>query len=198
MTLAIPACLECHESAGVAGRADQGRGDGRAPPDTGSSSTALPEEQLLRFPADQVILLDQKREYDVRFDDLMKTMKLPAWQARGAGRPGHAVRRAVAVRRRPGRAVHLQRSSEALAAGPADRAAAARRSPAAPRRRARRHATQESVRGLRAAARRPVDRQAVPLRTRRRYGPPPRPASRRRGKERRLQPPLRGDPPEVK
>ena len=41
----------------------------------------LPREQLLRFPADQVILLDQKREYDARFDDLMKTMKLPAWQA---------------------------------------------------------------------------------------------------------------------
>src|SRR5262249_24117938 len=33
------------------------------------------------FPADQVILLDQKHEYDARFDDLMKTMKLPAWQA---------------------------------------------------------------------------------------------------------------------
>ncbi len=42
----------------------------------------LPREQLLRFPADQVILLDQKHEYDVRLDDLMKTMKLPAWQAR--------------------------------------------------------------------------------------------------------------------
>ena len=36
---------------------------------------------MLRFPADQVILLDQKPEYDARFDDLMKTMKLPAWQA---------------------------------------------------------------------------------------------------------------------
>ena len=36
---------------------------------------------MLRFPADQVILLDEKREYEVRFDDLMKTMNLPAWQA---------------------------------------------------------------------------------------------------------------------
>ena len=29
----------------------------------------LPEERLLRFPADQVILLDEKREFEVRFDD---------------------------------------------------------------------------------------------------------------------------------
>ena len=48
----------------------------------------LPREQLLRFPADQVILVDQKHEYDARFDDLMKTMKLPAWQAQElAGQP---------------------------------------------------------------------------------------------------------------
>jgi len=46
----------------------------------------LPREQLLRFPADQVILLDQKHEYDARFDDLMKTMKLPAWQAQELAR----------------------------------------------------------------------------------------------------------------
>jgi hypothetical protein len=48
----------------------------------------LAREQLLRFPADQVILVDQKHEYDARFDDLMKTMKLPAWQAQElAGQP---------------------------------------------------------------------------------------------------------------
>ena len=40
----------------------------------------LPEERLLRFPADQVILLDEKREFEVRFDDVMKTMNLPLWQ----------------------------------------------------------------------------------------------------------------------
>jgi len=41
----------------------------------------LSEEQLSRFPAEQVILLDEKREYEVRRDDLMKIMALPAWQA---------------------------------------------------------------------------------------------------------------------
>jgi hypothetical protein len=41
----------------------------------------LSEERLLRFPADQVILLDEKREYEVRRDDVMKLMNLPAWQA---------------------------------------------------------------------------------------------------------------------
>ena len=40
----------------------------------------LPEERLLRFPADQVILLDEKREFEVRFDDDMKTVDLPVWQ----------------------------------------------------------------------------------------------------------------------
>jgi hypothetical protein len=41
----------------------------------------LPEERLSRFPADQVILLDEKREYDVRIEDIMKIINLPAWQA---------------------------------------------------------------------------------------------------------------------
>ncbi|HKI20064.1 MAG TPA: hypothetical protein VKA15_19400 [Isosphaeraceae bacterium] len=40
----------------------------------------LPEERLLRFPALQVILLDEKREYEVRRDDTMKLMNLPIWQ----------------------------------------------------------------------------------------------------------------------
>ena len=43
------------------------------------------EERLLRFPADQVILLDEKREYEVRRDDLMKTIALPLWQAEALG-----------------------------------------------------------------------------------------------------------------
>ena len=47
----------------------------------------LPEERLLRFPADQVILLDEKREFEVRFDDLMKTIDLARLAGRGAGRP---------------------------------------------------------------------------------------------------------------
>ena len=41
----------------------------------------LPEGRLRRFPADQVILLDAKREYDVGLDDLRKLVNLPAWQA---------------------------------------------------------------------------------------------------------------------
>jgi hypothetical protein len=45
----------------------------------------LPEERLLRFPAEQVILLDEKREYEVRRDDIMKNMALPVWQVQAFG-----------------------------------------------------------------------------------------------------------------
>jgi hypothetical protein len=41
----------------------------------------VPAERVQRFPVDQVILLDEKRELEVRRDDLMKTVPLPAWQA---------------------------------------------------------------------------------------------------------------------
>src|SRR5262249_30889374 len=37
----------------------------------------IPEERLARFPADQVILLDERREFEVRRDDAMKLMNLP-------------------------------------------------------------------------------------------------------------------------
>jgi hypothetical protein len=40
----------------------------------------LPEERLLRFPAEQVVLLDQKRDVEIRFDDLMKTLAMPIWE----------------------------------------------------------------------------------------------------------------------
>ncbi len=40
----------------------------------------LREERLARFPAEQVILLDEKRELEVRFDDDMKTITFPLWQ----------------------------------------------------------------------------------------------------------------------
>jgi hypothetical protein len=43
--------------------------------------SGLVEERLLRFPAEQVILLDEKREFEVRRDDVMKIMALPVWQA---------------------------------------------------------------------------------------------------------------------
>jgi hypothetical protein len=36
------------------------------------------------FPADQVILLDERREHEVRRDDQLKLMKLPFWQIDGA------------------------------------------------------------------------------------------------------------------
>jgi hypothetical protein len=41
----------------------------------------IPEERVLLFPIDQVILLDEKREYDVRIDDIMKIVNIPVWQA---------------------------------------------------------------------------------------------------------------------
>ena len=44
-------------------------------------------DQVRRFPADQVILLDEKRELEVRFDDAMKTINLPFWQAEAVNRP---------------------------------------------------------------------------------------------------------------
>jgi hypothetical protein len=40
----------------------------------------IPQARLSRFPAEQVILLDEKREYEVRRDEIMKLMPLPAWQ----------------------------------------------------------------------------------------------------------------------
>jgi hypothetical protein len=52
----------------------------------------LPEERLLRFPPEQVILLDEKREYEVRRDDGMKLWNLPLWvsEARtGPAKPKH-------------------------------------------------------------------------------------------------------------
>ena len=39
------------------------------------------EDTLARFPPDQIILLDEKRDYLVRRDDLMKYMALPTWEA---------------------------------------------------------------------------------------------------------------------
>jgi hypothetical protein len=45
----------------------------------------LSEAQVRRFPADQVMLLDAKRELEVRFDSAMKTIKLPVWQSEAVG-----------------------------------------------------------------------------------------------------------------
>jgi hypothetical protein len=40
----------------------------------------LSEQRLVRFLADQVILLDEKRELEERFDDVVKTINFPFWQ----------------------------------------------------------------------------------------------------------------------
>jgi hypothetical protein len=40
----------------------------------------VPEERLARFPAEQVILLDEYREYEVRRDEFAKLVSLPTWQ----------------------------------------------------------------------------------------------------------------------
>jgi hypothetical protein len=41
----------------------------------------IKEDRLARFPADQVLLLDERRLYEVERDEVMKLMNLPAWQA---------------------------------------------------------------------------------------------------------------------
>jgi hypothetical protein len=40
----------------------------------------IPEERLARFAAEQVILLDEKRQYEVSRDEVMKLVNLPPWQ----------------------------------------------------------------------------------------------------------------------
>jgi hypothetical protein len=40
----------------------------------------LPEQRLLRFPPEQVVFLDDYREYEVRRDEIMKLMNFPTWQ----------------------------------------------------------------------------------------------------------------------
>ena len=157
---------------------DEGRCRPRRPPRRGR----LPEERVRRFPADQVILLDEKREYEVRRDDVMKTHEPARLAGRGAGRPARAGPRSRTCSPMP---CCRPRGGPpgAGAAGPADRPAAARRGPAAVRRRARRQAAARSCPTSRAAARRPVHRQAVPLRAS--TGPPPTSAAPRRRATRR-------------
>jgi hypothetical protein len=46
--------------------------------------TGLEERQLLSFPPEQVILLDQKNELEIRFDALITTMQYPRWQIEDA------------------------------------------------------------------------------------------------------------------
>jgi hypothetical protein len=46
----------------------------------------LPDERVQRFPAEQVFLLDEKREYEVRRDEVMKLMALPTWRVEALAR----------------------------------------------------------------------------------------------------------------
>jgi hypothetical protein len=41
----------------------------------------IPEDRVARFPADQVTLLDERRDYEVRRDEVMKYVGLPTWEA---------------------------------------------------------------------------------------------------------------------
>jgi hypothetical protein len=50
----------------------------------------LRAEQVARYPAEQVILLDEKREYEVHRDEVMKLMHLPAWQFEALARQAKA------------------------------------------------------------------------------------------------------------
>ena len=47
----------------------------------------LSEERLLRFPADQVLLLDEFRAFEVSRDEIMKLMMLPTWQVEALAGP---------------------------------------------------------------------------------------------------------------
>jgi hypothetical protein len=44
------------------------------------AEVGIPEERVARFPADQVLLLDEERQYEVRRDETLKTVNLPLWQ----------------------------------------------------------------------------------------------------------------------
>jgi hypothetical protein len=42
--------------------------------------SGIPESAVRSFPVDQVLLLDEKRECEVRFDDVTKITSIPTWQ----------------------------------------------------------------------------------------------------------------------
>jgi hypothetical protein len=46
-------------------------------------ASGLPEERVRQFPPEQVILLDEKREYEVRRDAVFRLTNVPVWQAYG-------------------------------------------------------------------------------------------------------------------
>ena len=83
----ISAALDVRE-----GRKDDRRG---TPP---LFEYGLPMERLSRFPSHQVILLDEKQEYEVRRDDSMKLMNLPIWQVQSLAADMESARGADGLR----------------------------------------------------------------------------------------------------
>jgi hypothetical protein len=45
------------------------------------ADAGIPDDRLATFPAEQIVLLDEKREYETRRDEVMKLMNLPTWDA---------------------------------------------------------------------------------------------------------------------
>ena len=168
-----------------------------APPAAASSSTASPRSGCSRFPADQVILLDEKREYEVRFDDTMKIVNLPAWQVEALAGTGQAGREP---------ALFADALVPAVDTGPAEtRRGWTSGSPSCGTSRP----CASTPRSTTARCPAKLSEISVPLPDDPFTGKPfryestaTRPTSaaarRRRGKEPRLQRPLRGDPPEVR
>jgi hypothetical protein len=60
-------------------------------------ASGLPEPRLKTFPADQVMLLDEVRELQARFDETAKIMILPAWQFEALAEKQGAAKRAPAI-----------------------------------------------------------------------------------------------------
>ena len=73
-------------------------------------AAACPKIGCERFPAEQVILLDERREYEVRRDDVMKMMTHALLAGRGPGSPDAQVEAAAGpLRRCPGAATKAVR-----------------------------------------------------------------------------------------
>ena len=118
--------------AGVAGRSDQGRCGGQRRRQR-LVEHGLRAERLTRFPADQVLLLDEKRELEERFDDVVKTIDYPFWQV-------EALNAQIELKKPPPLFADvllplMQGARRAQGDGPVDRASATRRGTAPLRRR---------------------------------------------------------------
>ena len=126
--------------------------------------SGLIEANVNAFPPDQVILLDAARECQERFDEIAKTFKFPTLQFEEfteryvAAKADHAY---LAEELTPiPSLVRVRRASSPRAA---DCPPAACGGAAHARSRARGCATREALRCFRAAARRPVHGQALPV-----------------------------------